>query len=604
MTSATSLNKCSPAASFFTFTLRKQTPMTLLITAFALLLCPGVLLNEMMDTYSLREVVMSSYFSGFSVLIIIVGLAEMLLLSMMNMSFLYSKKAGDVFHALPLTRNQLLFCRVLPSFIGSAFTVTVCYGCLAVINFMPRVESIDLATVAAVWGAMMVALLLCTMFTAVFAVCSGGIFDFVIALGAVSVAIPAIYAICINWLDNIAYGVVWADGYWAYAGTSPFVFAVVSVMHIAEEGITSVAGEFWHTRSDLSFMTAIIAILFTAVCCIAVSKLFKVRRSETAGEAYSFKLIPYIISLLVSIVGGYVLGYMFTGSGFGAFDFWVFFIIGAMLCSITAGVIFSRGFKTLVRSVISGAAAAATAILLCVVLIFAGGWAESYIPREQSIRYISVGNYDNATFYDNFDIIMDIHRAVVAEMNGEEWSGGEAVAVDTNLMTAKKYPESGKTPTLSDSIEAIRFTYVMKSGARVERSYYNLQGEQYAPLMIRYIQSDEYIARYLNYDDMEQAISVSFYNYLDESYLNSSEDGEYYFRPKSGSITQNRAKELLTTYAKELKAADTAAFYEPCDEIELYGVNSIRYSQTIIVPESFSETRALVAGISFDEEEK
>ena len=49
MTLKTYLANKKQLFNFFLFTLRKQTPMTLLLTAFALLICPGTLLREAND---------------------------------------------------------------------------------------------------------------------------------------------------------------------------------------------------------------------------------------------------------------------------------------------------------------------------------------------------------------------------------------------------------------------------------------------------------------------------------------------------------------------------------------------------------------------------
>ncbi len=576
-----SLNKFCPPSNFFLFTLKKQTPLTLLVTAFSLLVCPGVLLNEISTRleYS-RSVNMQDYFVGFSLAIFIISLALMVLLTTVNLNFLNSKKAGDVFHALPLTRNQLIFLRVIPSFIGAAFAMVICFASLAIINFMPHIDGVDTATVIMTFFAMLVMLFLSTLYTSVFAVLSGTVVDFIIAIGAVTAAIPIIYTIGINWLDNMAVGVVWNDNYLAYRYTSPFIFAGVTVAQLADNYATPIRENFWKVGSEFNFITVTITLILIAVLGLLISKLFKVRKSETAGEAYSFRFVPHIISFLVSVVGGYLLAYIFTGRGFSSFEFWVFFVIGAILCSITAGVIFSRGFKTVKISVIRGVCAVAISIFLCVCLIFCSGYAEKYIPKAEDIVSISVGNSSEAVFYDNFDIILDIHKAALKyEIEGAEKS---------DLEDDEKIDEKGYY-TLANSITGIRFEYTLKSGRKVTRRYFNLYGTEYEELFIRYMLSEEYLARFSRVDSSKEGVNVYY----------TSGSGDQ--KGLSTAILKSQAAELMATYAEELRAAEKEAFYEPCDLIELYGVSQNYYNTVLTIPTSFTKTRAIIEGYTFAE---
>lgn len=590
MTSATSLNKPNRVSNFFRFTLRKQTPLTLLVTAFSLLICPGVLINILLDELErTRRPEMSELFFSFSLIVFIIALGLMALLTVTNFNFLYSKKAGDVFHALPLTRNQLVLVRMFSSFVGAAFTMTVCFACLSVINFMPSVIGVDTATVLATFGAMLVMLFACSVFTAIFAVCSGGVFDFIVAVAAVNIGVPAICAIFINLLDSSTEGILSNNAEYLY--TTPYVYAVMIVGTISKEGIAEIAKYFWQSGATVNFISVIVTVVFTVVCIILLSKLFKIRRSETAGEAYSFKFMPYIISVLVSIVGGYVLAYMFTGRGFSSAGFWLFFVIGALLCAITAGVIFTRGFKTVKRSLVSGAVSIGITVVLCVAVLFYGGWAEQYIPKKENIESITVGYNEDVIFTDNFDIILNIHKAAIEDM-----SDGDSIddIIENEYKYADEIKDIDKIPekiTLADTIDNIYFTYNMKNGRKVTRRYYDLTAETFDPLFIEYMQSDEYIARYLDLSSMDSVVEVNLVDYGED--INNDVEISY------SAVGIDTARALLNAYAKELKNADRDAFYEACDVVEVYGYSTMDYYEDFRVPESFTETRAILESISF-----
>ena len=111
----TSSNKLNPAINFFKTSLKKQSGFVLLSLVISLLICPGVILKNISDntinitkdnTYEMQWLV-----DGFTTGIFVFSLAVMLLLLFVNFGFLYSKKASDVFHSLPLTRNELLITR-------------------------------------------------------------------------------------------------------------------------------------------------------------------------------------------------------------------------------------------------------------------------------------------------------------------------------------------------------------------------------------------------------------------------------------------------------------------------------------------------------------
>ncbi len=585
MTSAISLNKKNRVLNFFTFTLKKQTPLTLLVTAFGLLICPGVLINVIFDAFEYTTPNMNDYFEGFATGIFVIALGLMVLLTVSNFSFLYSKKSGDVFHSLPLTRNELVLTRMLASFVGAFFTMTACYAGLCIVNLLPTVYGVDAGTVAATFGAMCVMLFMCTVFTTLFAVCSGGIFDFIVAAGAVNLGIPAIYAIFLNFLENNSYGVVWNNGGSAYTYTTPYLYAGLKVFEIPDQGVDEIAKYFWKNGAQLNWFTVVEVLVFTAACLIALLKLFSVRRSETAGEAYSFRFMPHIISLLVSIVGGYLLAYIFTGSGFDSADFWLFFIIGAALCSITAGAIFTRGFKTVKASLIRSAVAVALTIALCIGFLFYSDHEENYIPEKARIESITVGYNEEAVFTDNFDIILDIHKAALEDLNSNSLYNDDEM---------KDIYEMPSKYTLANTIDNIYFSYKMKNGKEVTRRYYNLVASELDPLFIKYMQSDEYIARYLDFEGIDTMVEINYTDYGEViDYDNKNYETRYTL------ITPETTVALMQAYAKELKNADESAFYEACDLIEVYGLNDKSYSENFRVPESFTETRAILQSIEF-----
>lgn len=590
MTSVTSLNN-KRRFNFFTFTLKKQTPLTLLVTAFSLLFCPGTLLNQILEKIARYEAIfsgekpeMDDYFIGYAIAIFLIGVGLMILLTITNFGFLYSKKAGDVFHALPLKRSELLTVRMLSSFIGAAFTMSVSYISLIIVNAMPNVIPIDAATLFATYGAMLAGLIMLTVFTTVFAISSGGVFDFIIAIGGINVALPLIYLVFMNFLENNSYGVVYSNFESQLIYTTPFAFTAMTVIELAENGVVGVKEYFLDPRSYVNVITVVIYIVFTALCIFAVYKLFKIRRSETAGESYSFGFIPHIISVLVSIVGGYALGYIFTGYSFADLGFWLFFIVGIILCSITAGAIFSRGFKTVKVSMIRGGIAVGISLILCVSLIFVSGHAENYIPKAEDIKKITVGYNEQVEFTENYDIVLDIHKEILGKTDSDP-SSNDLYDEDIKYREYESY-------RIVDEFDGIRIHYYMKNGAIHTRQYFSLTDPVFDALFIRYARSDEYLKQYTDFEGIVPLVEVQFIDYGEKITHNE--------KPVYGAVEPEKAMEIITTYAEEFKNAPDSAFYESCDLFELYGVSENSYSTTLRVPESFAKTRAVIATVELE----
>ena len=91
MTSRISSAKNNPVLSFFKFTLKKQTPLTLLVTAFALLVCPGMILRDANDDI-IRDYQLT-HWNYATISFVILGMALLLtfMLLLLNFGFLFSK---------------------------------------------------------------------------------------------------------------------------------------------------------------------------------------------------------------------------------------------------------------------------------------------------------------------------------------------------------------------------------------------------------------------------------------------------------------------------------------------------------------------------------
>lgn len=558
MTLRTSSGKKNPATSLLGFTLKKQTPYTLLVTAFTLLICPGTLLksiSERADYYS-SAWDMSNYFTLYSVVIFIISIALMLLLLMVNFSFLFNKKSGDLFHALPLTRNELIFTRAFAAYIGAIFNMTVAYTSLLIVNFLPNAMGVDLSLTVTTYLIMVLFITLLTAFSLLFVVVCGGFFDFIIALGVINAGIPGLYLIFANFFSDCAEGL--STNYMGAIYTTPFAYTVYKLStHIENYGY---AGS---TRiENISVWSVVGVVLLIALCILVCSLLFKIRKSETAGEAYSFKFMPNIISVILSAAGGYVIGYLITFNSFESFDFWIFFQLGAVLCSVTFGAIASRGFKTIGISVLKAGIAVSITLALVLCINFVGKQTFFFVPKSDKIERIELYYDADVVFTDNFELVTDMHAQIIENIE-------------------KNYNDNAKTePEIIDNFNELDVRYIMKNGASVERRYnYSLicRDNLYDD-MLRIMQTDEFFMKYEKIVRRDnKSITIDAYSYKD-------------FEKRSAAVVSvSVAKNIIETYKKEMMAADLGIFGEDCLVLNMNGFDGYAFEQ-ILVPESFNET--------------
>ena len=558
MTSKISSVKNHPVFNFFKFTLKKQTPLTLLVTAFTLLVCPGVLLRDANDDL-IREYTINAWeFGTFSFVILAASVALVCMLLLLNFGFLFSKKAGDMYNALPLTRNQMLLTRTFSSFIGGLFLMTASYVGLSMVNFLPTVKGVGMLTAINTYLFMLLSLMVLTVFCLLFVICSGGYFDTIIAFGAINVAPVIIVALLFGMAEESATGL--APDYNQLVYLTPIALVFYKLLSLPT--YIEKASNFIAPMEKTTVFTVIGLMVFGLLCVFVAVKLFKIRKSETAGSAYSFKFMHVVISLLVSIVGGYVIAGVLTGFDL-SFNvaFWLFFVVCAILCAIAIGAITNRGFKNIKRSIISGVVAASLMSVMVIGSLYVAEYAEHKVPNPKNIETVYVSNVE---YKDNFDLVVNFHKGILESLNSNE-----------------DY-EQDEFPAVVNNFGSFNIQYVMKNGKTIERHYWyrspdmkNMHSE-----ILALMQSDSFFEKYKDcIKSDEKIISVHSHN----TKFGVAENKEEVL---SAVLYPKEAEKLITLFKKEMQAADESIFSE-----EIYGVSvSGNDWCELYIPKSFTET--------------
>lgn len=560
MTSKISSVKKHPFFSFFTFTLKKQTPLTLLVSAFTLLLCPGILLRDANDDLIGEYHLGYWEFATYSFIILAAAVALVCMLLLLNFNFLFNKKAGDMYNALPLTRNQLLLSRSISAFIGGLFLMTVSYAGLVLVNFLPTVEGVGVVTAINTYLFMLLSLMVLTAFCLLFGVCCGGYFDTVIAFATINIAPIIIVTFIFSFVQESTVGLVFDSQYLVYLTPIAVVFYKLMNLTTQLERPENVI----HAIAKTNAVTVIGLIVFGALCVFAAIKLFGKRKSETAGEAYAFKFMPIIISLLVSMVGGFVIAILLTGDYSINGGFWLFFVICSILCSIAIGAITNRGFKKVKGSIISGAVAAALMAALIISGLFIGDYAEKKIPTASSVKQVYVGEID---FTEHKDLVVNFHKGIIECINEADYNA-----------------EYGEFPEVLNNFCDFHFEYTLKNGSIMKRSYWyrypdmsRLHSE-----ILAFMQTDSFFKKYEKCIVAEPNYSmINVHSHSTK--FGTMEEGE---EQQNAILTEKEAEYLISLFKKEMKKADISVFKE-----DTYGI-SISGNEwcELYIPRSFTET--------------
>ena len=385
----------------------------------------------------------------------------------------------------------------------------------------------------------------------------------IISLAAVNIGFPVITLLVNNWLSSIAEGVEMSENFVFY--TSPLLYSAYNMPLVTrDENYNVIGGSMSYFTEKLTVFSIIALFILTILFGYIAMALFRRRKSETATEAYSFKFMPVLITILISIGGGLIVSAIFEGVHPNSVGYWTFFCIGALIASVAAGAIMTRGFKCIKASLIKGGIAVGVMAVLCVSTLVIGNSIVDFVPKENQIKYIKVrdADYSEDLILDkNFTEVINIHQSAVNVINNTGDRG---------------YFDEG-TGDFGRALRRFEITYILKSGRKVERTYH-LYREIYNEPLLKLMQSENYInAQLSECNEVED-------NLLSGDYVDATDQ-----RYGNITITKEELLKLNELYIKELKSADTSVFYDKCARITLLGKTSTKYIK-FTIPESFTET--------------
>ena len=518
MMSKTFLNRQTINMSLFT--VRKNIGLFILSVAAVLMLCPGFYLVRM-DEYQNYSIDLVWVLAA----LLTIGAGVLVMFyNFLNFLFLYSKKSSDVFHALPLTRSQLLVSRWFSGVVMTLVPVVIGYLALAIIFLCLPLHRGDIGMIFGCMAYTVMTVLVCSAFSMIFIICAGSAFDLVLCFIGVNGGLLLAGLVVMALMNNTLIGASNDVNYKVYENISPFWYCGAGLVRFINNDCVFVKGDIWYF---------VRTAFYTVVSLLASIALYNRRKAERGGDAYAFRFIYIVCSVVVGFVASYVIGYVFTGDGIDPL-FWLFAVLGALLFAVAFGAITDRGFKYYKRSLVVGAGS--VTILATIALIFVGGCFgfTTRIPEKSDIKSVTVRYSGEDVVYTDPTLPLEIHKTFIDRIDSLTYAG------DSYMDTSYVY-----------------YTYELKDGTKMERTYY-VSVEEFSEELLKLYTSDERLYMMLTLLEKGKPTSAEISGYFEII----DNEGRFAYHEQDGYasayMTPAEIKGLIEAYRKDIKNADVS----------------------------------------------
>ena len=433
----TSSNKVNPFSNMFRFSFRRNLGIIVLVVIGFLLICPAftiITLNNVSATASARKVFFSDYNSGFSFFCAVFSGIAVVLINLLNFSYMFKRNASDFTDSLPITRTELFISKVasgyllvlIPSLLSlTALGITAtCFGFGGIFKDV-LINILYIAVITA----------LCSAISMIFIVSSAGIFDFLASFAIVNVGLVILALIFANMFEELLIGFYGNSSYAGIIKTmSPVVFTYYGFgEYVFDEDVNRICISYF-------IKNAVMILVFFGFSLI----LYKKRKTESTGKAFAYKFIYIICAFLISFCASYAFGAIFAdGVNFKSFVFYIFALIGALIAGVAYGAITFRGFKTVKRSLIIGCVSFALMVASAGFIRADFVGFNKRIPENSRIKTATLEYDDNKVTYTDPTFVTNLHKKIITE-DGVLIKNDTDYNEDTNFITIEYKLKNGR----------------------------------------------------------------------------------------------------------------------------------------------------------------
>lgn len=401
-------------------------------------------------------------------------------------AFMHSKKAMDVYGALPIKREKLLGAKMLSAAVSLTLPYVINAGViLLTYNIFSEIimqSSMTFAQLAQLFCATLICALAILALVFFCAATAGGIFD-TVAFTLGLLITPAL----VWWLFSEFVNRVMIGGFRIVDAVNIGIFGSISFDALSPFYMLGYI-LFGITPEQLNVCLIIYPIMI-AVTVIGALLVFKRRKTETAGAGKPSGVMQVIIKLIAAGFGGFGLAcVMMYGSNGNEIFITLGFILGALIPLVIVEAVLSRGFKNMINMLKPFAVACGGFILLFIVLRTGGFGYTTWVP--------------------------DVNDVASAEIGGSEFRSPEGTEGYTSPETIEAivnlHKEIVESPTLKNHYKAqyshsnelglqgvyIDITYTLKNGREVTRYFgYAPNTVEFDQKQMTLVTTDEYLEK-------------------------------------------------------------------------------------------------------------
>lgn len=368
-----------------------------------------------MDVYSLAGMgkqftIVSAFF--YTMIILVVPIVLALVLN----NYMHSKKAADVFHALPVKREMLLGINTAVAM--TIITIPVLASNLLIIlfqtikfGFQPFLVGQILLDMAG-W---LISAFFIYLLTTVVCTLVGTVFDAFIFSGILMASTPVILGIYTALATEFLFGFqpneIFLQTLLDLCPLTVMPTRLSFTNYVTQSGFKALNAE--QSALLLNSNIAIVVFLLLAVVLLfAAMWLYRRRNSEKAETTTSKGPLQVIVKFIGTLIGGITIGLIFYGvngedSASADMMFVMWSLIGGILIYTIIEVILNRGFKSLIKSIPMGVVMVAVMSASTLVILMGGFGYENRVPDVENIESLEIsymGRFDDFHIFDAIPI--------------------------------------------------------------------------------------------------------------------------------------------------------------------------------------------------------
>lgn len=418
-------------------------------------------------------------------------------------SYVHSSVKLDFFHSLPIKRERLFAAK----YTGSVLTFVVGYGisqaAALVVGGFYGVLSVSVACEVAAATLEGILCFVCSYSGALLAVMlTGKMLTTILTIGVLGLYVPMIWLLQVVMRESFLMTEV-VDGGAASHFTilecsSPWAFAL-----FMQSGRLSEKMGLTGRWPDMAELCQLIAV--TALLSFAALLLYRIRRTEAAGNAVAFGRAEGIAKLMLSIPSA-----MFAALiAYSFFDSPVWEIIFILLFGVLSCIIMEFIFRWDIRQVLSHKVHIIITVAAVAVIYFAlrydvTGY-NTYLPKQDKIQSMSVNGGDFGFTYELEGINNMTSTGLLDYLEVEDFAPIYRMAENGAENAAKYYDY------WNNEYEYADFKYHLKDGREIYRRY-RIDSGLYLDCMDELQKNKEFRDKYypmLTWDDTSHLDSIS-----------------------------------------------------------------------------------------------